>query len=160
MDKKEITSTVSNFLDSFSITWINKNEECKRSIENQTLFFMPHCTLQMYHNLLSVNWNTSALSKTILIGNSFQSYIDKPKCESFVHPLASYTIEKPITQLIDPKQKNLRQCLLYDCGLNDTCVHHFIWQSETEMQEFLQQHIKTAFISDSAHEELISQTEL
>jgi len=50
---------------------IESNEEAKRKIENETLFYMPHCEKYLYNNLLEVNWN-AVLSKMVIIGNSFE----------------------------------------------------------------------------------------
>lgn len=53
---------------------ISSNEEGKRKAESPTVFFMPHCPLALYNNVLKSNWNPSALSQLIIIGNSFDSY--------------------------------------------------------------------------------------
>ncbi|NXU53414.1 SRR1L protein, partial [Turnix velox] len=49
------------------------NEEGKHSIEGSaTLFYMVHCGKALYNNLLWRNWTPEALSKIIIIGNSFK----------------------------------------------------------------------------------------
>lgn len=56
---------------------IDKNEACKRKVEDYTLFYMPHCGRAMYNNILWANWSPEQLSKVALIGNSFHSYLER-----------------------------------------------------------------------------------
>jgi len=49
------------------------NEAGKRLASKRTLFFMPHCPMRLYSNLLWTNWG-SFLANTIIIGNSFAAY--------------------------------------------------------------------------------------
>eukprot|EP01027_Heterolobosea_sp_BB2_P013182 GEZU01019038.1.p1 GENE.GEZU01019038.1~~GEZU01019038.1.p1 ORF type:complete len:226 (-),score=73.75 GEZU01019038.1:728-1405(-) len=54
---------------------IPENEECKRRVTRRTLFYMPHCSLRMYENVLRANWGDNVTErKVIIFGNSFQSY--------------------------------------------------------------------------------------
>lgn len=49
------------------------NEEGKHGIEGSaTLFYMVHCGKALYNNLLWRNWSEGALSKMVIIGNSFK----------------------------------------------------------------------------------------
>ncbi|XP_069650631.1 SRR1-like protein [Haliaeetus albicilla] len=49
------------------------NEEGKHGIEGSaTLFYMVHCGKALYNNLLWRNWSERALSKMVIIGNSFK----------------------------------------------------------------------------------------
>ena len=66
----------------FGISVIDRNEECRRSVRAhqdpsspapRTLFFMVHCSRQMYSNVLSANWRASDLVIAI-VGNSFERY--------------------------------------------------------------------------------------
>lgn len=46
------------------------NEECaRRTSGRRTLFYMPHCSWEMYNNLLWANWSAEELSNVIVIGN-------------------------------------------------------------------------------------------
>jgi hypothetical protein len=56
---------------------IHHNELCRRQVHTCTLFYMPHCGRAMYNNLLWANWSPQFLSKVTIIGNSFQSYIER-----------------------------------------------------------------------------------
>ncbi|NXJ91416.1 SRR1L protein, partial [Corythaixoides concolor] len=49
------------------------NEEGKHGIAGSaTLFYMVHCGKALYNNLLWSNWSAAALSKMVIIGNSFK----------------------------------------------------------------------------------------
>ena len=67
----------------FGISVIDRNEECRRSVRAhqdpsspapRTLFFMVHCSRQMYSNVLSANWRASDLGRVAIVGNSFERY--------------------------------------------------------------------------------------
>lgn len=47
-------------------------QEGKRPIEEPTVFYMIHCGKALYNNLLWSNWSAEALSKMVIIGNSFK----------------------------------------------------------------------------------------
>lgn len=48
-------------------------QEGKHSVQSQpTVFYMPHCGTALYNNLLWSNWSADALSRVVIIGNSFQ----------------------------------------------------------------------------------------
>ena len=53
------------------------NEECRRRANGCTLFYMPHCELFMYDNLLAANWNAKDLANVVVFGNSFAGYDDR-----------------------------------------------------------------------------------
>uniref|UniRef100_A0A8C2MEK0 SRR1 domain containing n=1 Tax=Cricetulus griseus TaxID=10029 RepID=A0A8C2MEK0_CRIGR len=60
-------------LTSLGVTVLCENEEGKRSTQGQpTIFYMPHCGTALYNNLLWSNWSIDALSRVVIIGNSFQ----------------------------------------------------------------------------------------
>ncbi|XP_029475284.1 SRR1-like protein isoform X2 [Rhinatrema bivittatum] len=59
-------------LQALGLTVILENEEGKRRIFAPTIFYMIHCGKALYNNLLWRNWSVDALSKVIIIGNSFQ----------------------------------------------------------------------------------------
>ena len=50
---------------------------CKYTTKECTLFYMPHCGIAMYNNLLWANWDHSILSKIAIIGNRFSSYNER-----------------------------------------------------------------------------------
>ncbi|CAB4431564.1 unnamed protein product [Rhizophagus irregularis] len=58
----------------YEINTINANEKAKRPITNQTLFYMPHCPLGLYNNVIASNWERNKLEKIILVGNRLDFY--------------------------------------------------------------------------------------
>jgi hypothetical protein len=52
---------------------IKENERGKRKVDKRTLFYMPHCPIGLYHNVLLANWET--LDKIVVFGNSFSEYL-------------------------------------------------------------------------------------
>ncbi|CAM9571730.1 unnamed protein product [Discosporangium mesarthrocarpum] len=42
-----------------------------------TLFFMPHCPMRLYSNLLWANWTSEALGCLVILGNSLAAYSDR-----------------------------------------------------------------------------------
>jgi len=67
---------------------ITENEECKRCAVRRTVFFMPHCDLGLYNNLLSTNWGPAELQNVVVVGNSFRAY-DEGTISSSVRANAS-----------------------------------------------------------------------
>lgn len=63
-----------SFLKELGLEVLEVNEEAKRTINRKTIFFMPHCDLPLYNNLIGANWKEDSLSKLIIIGNSFEKY--------------------------------------------------------------------------------------
>ncbi|XP_037672728.1 SRR1-like protein isoform X2 [Choloepus didactylus] len=60
-------------LNALGVTVLSENEEGKRNICGKpTIFYMLHCGTALYNNLLWSNWSVDALSKMIIIGNSFK----------------------------------------------------------------------------------------
>ncbi|XP_030073378.1 SRR1-like protein isoform X2 [Microcaecilia unicolor] len=59
-------------LQALGLTVIFENEEGKHRIFTPTIFYMIHCGKALYNNLLWRNWSVDALSKAIIIGNSFK----------------------------------------------------------------------------------------
>uniref|UniRef100_A0A667GY40 SRR1 domain containing n=1 Tax=Lynx canadensis TaxID=61383 RepID=A0A667GY40_LYNCA len=60
-------------LNSLGVIVLSENEEGRRSVWGEpTVFYMPHCGTALYNNLLWSNWSVDALSKMVVIGNSFR----------------------------------------------------------------------------------------
>lgn len=60
-------------LTTLGVTVLGENEEGKRSVHGEpTIFYMPHCGTALYNNLLWSNWSMDALSRVLIIGNSFR----------------------------------------------------------------------------------------
>ncbi|EPS69606.1 hypothetical protein M569_05159, partial [Genlisea aurea] len=69
-----ISSTEAKVLTSLGCYVVPLNEQCRRRVTEPTLFFMPHCDIFMYDNVLQANWRADLLSNVIILGNSFERY--------------------------------------------------------------------------------------
>ena len=58
-----------------NIITLNLDGKHKVRSDNRTLFYMPHCPYSLYNSVLWANWGQN-LSRLIIIGNSFNNYID------------------------------------------------------------------------------------
>ncbi|CAG8845875.1 38240_t:CDS:2, partial [Gigaspora margarita] len=58
----------------YNIESIKINEKAKRAVTNQTLFYMPHCPLGLYNNLIEANWDRIKLKDVIIVGNRLDFY--------------------------------------------------------------------------------------
>jgi hypothetical protein len=47
---------------------MEENDEGKRRVRGPTAFFMPHCPMRLYSNLLWANWG-DGLKDLVIIGN-------------------------------------------------------------------------------------------
>ncbi|GFH54905.1 hypothetical protein CTEN210_11381 [Chaetoceros tenuissimus] len=72
----------------FNVKIIDKNEQGKRKInadnrnsknvKDCTLFYMPHCPMRLYSNVLWANWSEELMfNRILLLGNSFKAYDDR-----------------------------------------------------------------------------------
>lgn len=65
-------------LKEYSISKIDKNERAYHPIDARpTIFWMPHCPLGLYDNLIESNFSYGKLEKIMIIGNNFGSYHDR-----------------------------------------------------------------------------------
>lgn len=48
---------------------IPENEQGRHLVSRRTIFFMPHCDLHLYNNLLASNWGRDSLPKLLVLGN-------------------------------------------------------------------------------------------
>ena len=61
-------------VESFGCLRIPVNEACHRAVSRPTLFFVLHCDMAMYSNLLGANWGREGLRHVTLLGNPLSSY--------------------------------------------------------------------------------------
>ncbi|KAL4592924.1 hypothetical protein LXL04_005931 [Taraxacum kok-saghyz] len=69
-----ISLTESKVMEELGVRVLSVNEQGKREVVDPILFFMPHCEVELYDNLLKTNWKHELLNKIILLGNSFDKY--------------------------------------------------------------------------------------
>ncbi|KAH7954395.1 hypothetical protein HPB49_018197 [Dermacentor silvarum] len=60
-------------LESIGFTVPVRNDEGKRSVQDRTLFYMPHCGTPLYNSVLWANWDADSLGKVVIFGNSFDT---------------------------------------------------------------------------------------
>jgi len=58
-------------INAFDCSCLSVNENGRRTVDRPTLFFMPHCELVLYENVLEANWTPANLNKIIILGNKF-----------------------------------------------------------------------------------------
>ncbi|XP_050040838.1 SRR1-like protein [Dermacentor andersoni] len=60
-------------LESLRFAVLVLNDEGKRSVQDRTLFYMPHCGTPLYNSVLWANWDADSLGKVVIFGNSFDT---------------------------------------------------------------------------------------
>ncbi|XP_008050250.1 SRR1-like protein [Carlito syrichta] len=108
-------------LNTLGVTVLRENEEGKRSIRGEpTIFYMLHCGTALYNNLLWSNWSGEALSKMVIIGNSFQGLEERLLARVLQkhYPYVA-KILKGLEELEFPQTSQ------YMDVFNDTSVHWF-----------------------------------
>ncbi|XP_020276426.1 protein SENSITIVITY TO RED LIGHT REDUCED 1 [Asparagus officinalis] len=61
-------------IEQLGVAVMGVDERGRREVKVPTLFFMPHCEVQLYDNLLDANWGCENLNKMVILGNSFGEY--------------------------------------------------------------------------------------
>ncbi|XP_004690722.1 PREDICTED: SRR1-like protein [Condylura cristata] len=108
-------------LRSLGVTVLGENEEGKRSICGEpTVFFMLHCGTALYNNLLWSNWSIEALSKMVIIGNSFSGLKERLLTRILKE---NYTYIAKILEGLE--ELEFPQASQYADVFNDTSVHWF-----------------------------------
>nr|XP_056715100.1 SRR1-like protein [Euleptes europaea] len=107
-----------------------QNEEGKRAIAEPTVFYMIHCGKALYNNLLWSNWSAEALSKMVIIGNSFKG-IEERVPSRILQTDYAY-IAKILTAT---EEEALPPHAQYLDVFNDTAVHCFPWHKLREVPQ-------------------------
>jgi hypothetical protein len=88
------------------------NEETRDDSFGISLFFMPHCPMRLYSNLLWANWEPSKISRIVIFGNSFKAYDDRimafdqrNDCTNAIFPILEYVQEYTIPSIGDHVKK-------------------------------------------------------
>ncbi|KAJ7516568.1 hypothetical protein O6H91_22G063300 [Diphasiastrum complanatum] len=70
------------------------NEEGRRTVKVPTVFYMPHCEVTLYDNLLQANWVDHHLSSLAILGNSFGVYQERwSTSPNFKIPRPNYVLQ-------------------------------------------------------------------
>jgi hypothetical protein len=123
---------------------ITNNEKGKRAINQQpnansplVLFYMPHCPMRLYSNLLWANWNLIGRGCLIIFGNSFKIYDnrivdsrirkDPTNC---IFPILPFIVEENVMETATRRNSHelyvdgLQECFL-ELAFNDCSVMYF-----------------------------------
>ncbi|XP_030716549.1 SRR1-like protein [Globicephala melas] len=116
-------------LSTLGVVVLSENEEGKRSVYGEpTVFYMLHCGTALYNNLLWRNWSIDALSKMVIVGNSFRGLEER---------LLTRILQKhyPYVAKILKGREELAfpQTSQYMDVFNDTSVHWFPVQKLTQL---------------------------
>ncbi|XP_019805739.2 SRR1-like protein [Tursiops truncatus] len=116
-------------LSTLGVVVLSENEEGKRSVYGEpTVFYMLHCGTALYNNLLWRNWSIDALSKMVIVGNSFTGLEER---------LLTRILQKhyPYVAKILKGREELAfpQTSQYTDVFNDTSVHWFPVQKLTQL---------------------------
>ncbi|XP_061322515.1 SRR1-like protein [Pezoporus flaviventris] len=116
-----------------------ENEEGKHDVEGSaTVFYMVHCGKALYNNLLWRNWSAEALSKMVIIGNSFRGMEER---------LLSRVLERDYSYIAKVLKATEEAALpthpRYLDTFNDTSIHWFplqkLQQISPEVWDFLEE---------------------
>ncbi|XP_033923990.1 SRR1-like protein [Melopsittacus undulatus] len=116
-----------------------ENEEGKHDVEGSaTVFYMVHCGKALYNNLLWRNWSAEALSKMVIIGNSFRGMEER---------LLSKVLERDYSYIAKVLKVTEEAALpthpRYLDTFNDTSVHWFppqkLQEISPEVWDFLEE---------------------
>lgn len=69
-----LSTTEIGVLRSLGCSVLSINERGQRQVSRPTMFFMPHCEVELHNNLLLANWRVNFLKQIALLGNSFEAY--------------------------------------------------------------------------------------
>ncbi|XP_004843410.1 SRR1-like protein isoform X2 [Heterocephalus glaber] len=108
-------------LHTLGVTVLSENEEGKRSVCGEpTIFYMLHCGTALYNNLLWSNWSVDALSRMVIIGNSFRGLEERLLTRILQK---NYPYIAKILEGLD--EVEFPQTSEYMDTFNDTSVHWF-----------------------------------
>ncbi|XP_036679364.1 SRR1-like protein isoform X2 [Balaenoptera musculus] len=113
----------------FLLLFLEKCQEGKRSVYGEpTVFYMLHCGTALYNNLLWRNWSIDALSKMVIVGNSFRG-LEERLLTRILQKHYPYVakIVKGVEELAFPQTSQ------YTDVFNDTSVHWFPVQKLTQL---------------------------
>ncbi|KAM7051298.1 SRR1-like protein [Molossus nigricans] len=108
-------------LNTLGVIVLSENEEGKRSVRGEpTIFYMLHCGTALYNNLLWSNWSVDALSKMVIIGNSFKGLEERLLTRILQR---NYAYVAKILKGLE--EHEFPQTPRYTDIFNDTSVHWF-----------------------------------
>lgn len=112
------------FLERNSIHIIDENERGRRKASCSTLFFMPHCPMMLYANVLFTNWVN--IRDVIIFGNSLSTYANRlGKANAGAKLLKMLEPRWEEYSLPIPKQDIEDRPAYFEQAFNDSSMTHF-----------------------------------
>ncbi|KAK9105353.1 hypothetical protein Scep_022197 [Stephania cephalantha] len=128
-----ISSTESKILEALGCSVLSENEQGRRVALKPTMFYMPHCEVVLYDNLVQANWKAEHLNQMVVFGNSFRSYenyisvsMNSTLSESMKHVLTvlNFSTEVKVETVSDD----------YFKAFHDSSWHYFNVISDMELE--------------------------
>jgi len=116
------------FLKELGCDVIEQNEGGARRVGGTpTLFYLPHCESRLCDALLAANWSPGALSKVLILGNSFSAVADRWDMRSSLvsdQPLPSYLLSLVHKGLVEEHAVSCEGFPVAS-AFNDMALHSF-----------------------------------
>jgi len=145
-----MTSEEAVLLEHLSIKVIRENERGKRVVTDRTFFFMPHCPLVLYCNLLFENRDN--LHNLVILGNSLLAYANRlqKNCHTvFLQRLQPFWHE---TTVSIPHEDVRHLSVQFERAFNDQAV---IWFTDTQALELTEELLAEMIRESETHDEIV-----
>jgi SRR1 len=112
-------------LEQMGVELFPTNERGKRLCTTRTLFFMPHCPMALYTNVLHTNWER--LDQLVIFGNNLTDYANRLEAEptQAVHLLQVLLPFLEQHAMTIAKEDLFEMPGYFEKAFNDSCVSHF-----------------------------------
>jgi hypothetical protein len=127
-----MTSYEAAFLESNSIGVISSNERGKRLVNDTTLFFMPHCPMSLYTNVLHTNWDHLFHGRVIIFGNSLSAYANRLEMNANVKLLQQLQPHWTESSITMSKEDIAAMPGYFEQAFNDTSITYFVTSEDKE----------------------------
>jgi hypothetical protein len=131
-----MTSDEAAFLERNSISVISSNERGKRlvnvNMNDTTLFFMPHCPMSLYTNVLHTNWDHLFHGRVIIFGNSLSAYANRLEVNANVKLLQQLQPHWTESSMTMSKEDIAMMPGYFEQAFNDTSITYFVTDEEKE----------------------------
>lgn len=118
-------------LEMFHVRIIETNEQGKRCIRERnnnrkaTLFYMPHCPMRLYSNVVWANWGVNLAHNVVILGNSFAAYDNRTVKRTEREDASNCVFRSlPYTRELALELKNI-DVDYFEEAFNDSCVIRF-----------------------------------
>jgi hypothetical protein len=128
-----MTSDEAAFLKRNSIHVISSNERGKRLVnDTTTLFFMPHCPMSLYTNVLHTNWDHLFQGRVAIFGNSLSAYANRLEVNANVKLLQQLQPHWTESSITMSKEDIAVMPGYFEQAFNDTSITYFVTAEDKE----------------------------